>query len=50
MNFDGGHELFTVDAFSYAEANSMLESDDWEDVTDEMQDELNHILHRFNGL
>lgn len=50
MNFDGGHELFTVDAFSYAEANSMLESDDWEDDTDEMQDELNHILHRFNGV
>ena len=50
MNFDGGHELFTVDAFSYAEANSMLESDDWEDVTDEMQDELNHILHRFNAV
>jgi hypothetical protein len=47
LEFDGGHELFTTDAFAYAESHDLIVSDEWEDVTDEMLEELNYILHRF---
>lgn len=47
LSFDGGTELFTLDAFAYAEGNGMVESDEWEDVSEEMEVGLNAVLHRY---
>jgi hypothetical protein len=46
-NLDGGHELFTINAFSYAVEHDIVGCEHWTDVTDEFVLELNSILHRF---
>ena len=46
MKFDGGHELFTVNAFSYAMEHDKIDCEHWADVSNEWMERLNQILYR----